>query len=140
MATWQNREMIDMSSLVLFATDPQKTAAFYCALGVPLEDEDHGEGPVHSAAEIGSVHFAIYPAETPSAGVTPWRGAGSAFAGFYVDSLDDAVASVTALGAPLLAGHQPRPWGCRALAEDPDGRTVEINQRDHCREDSNGTA
>lgn len=132
--------MVEMSSLVLFATDAQKTADFYRALGVPLEDEDHGEGPVHAAAEIGPVHFAIYPAEIPSGGVTPWRGAGSAFAGFYVDSLDETVASITALGAPLLADHQYRPWGCRAMAEDPDGRTVEINQRDHCREDSNGTA
>ena len=124
-----------MSSLVLFATDADKTAAFYRAIGVPLEDEDHGEGPIHFAAEIGPVHFAVYRTEIPSAGVTPWRGAGSDFAGFYVDSLDEAVASVTTLGAPLLTEHQIRPWGCRVVAEDPDGRAVEINQRDHCPED-----
>ena len=102
---------------------------------MPLQDEDHGDGPVHFAAEIGPVHFAIYQADTPPEGVTPWRGAGSVFAGFYVDSLEKTVASVTALGAPLLTEHESRPWGCRAVAEDPDGRAVEINQRDHCPED-----
>jgi predicted enzyme related to lactoylglutathione lyase len=121
-----------MSSLVLFANDPEKTAAFYRALGVPLEEEDHGEGAVHLAAEIGPVHFAIYSAQSPSGGVTPWRGAGNEFAGFYVESLDKVVASVSSLGARLLTEHQDRPWGCRVVAEDPDGRVVEINQRDHC--------
>ncbi len=127
--------MVEMCSLVLFASDAEKTAAFYRALGVPLEDEDHGEGPVHFAAAIGPVHFAVYPDETPSVGVTPWRGGSSVFSGFYVDSLDVAVASVTAAGARLVAVHQFRPWGCRVVAEDPDGRAVEINQRDHSLED-----
>jgi hypothetical protein len=33
----------------------------------------------------------------------------------------------------VLAEHEQMPWGCRVLLQDPDGRTVEINQRDHCR-------
>ena len=40
--------MTEMASLVLFAADSEATAAFYRALGVEFEDEDHGEGPVHS--------------------------------------------------------------------------------------------
>jgi hypothetical protein len=35
-------------------------------------------------------------------------------------------------GAPVLIGHQFKDWGCRAVVEDPDGRPIEINQRDHC--------
>ena len=32
----------------------------------------------------------------------------------------------------MLTGHEQMPWGCRMVAEDPDGRAVEINQRGHC--------
>jgi catechol 2,3-dioxygenase-like lactoylglutathione lyase family enzyme len=54
-----NETMTQVASLVLFAADPEATAAFYQALGVELEDEDHGEGPVHFASELGPIHFAI---------------------------------------------------------------------------------
>jgi lactoylglutathione lyase len=123
--------MTEMASLVLFAADPGATAAFYRAVGVDLDDEDHGEGPVHFAAELGPVHFAIYPAGTP--GRAPERrSGGSCFPGFYVRSLDHAVAALTRAGAPIPTGHEQMPWGCRVVAEDPDGRAVEINQRGHC--------
>lgn len=123
--------MIEMASLVLFTAQVDRTVAFYRAVGVPLEDEDHGEGPVHAAAEVGGVHLAVYAAAAP--GQHPARrSGGSDFPGFYVDALDDAVAAVTALRAPVLSGHEQMPWGCRVVVEDPDGRAVEINDREHC--------
>ena len=85
--------MTEMASLVLYAADPEATAAFYRALGLPLEDEDHGEGPVHFATELGPVHFAIYPAGAP--GRAGERGSGgSTFPGFYVESLDRATGAL----------------------------------------------
>jgi lactoylglutathione lyase len=123
--------MTEMASLVLFAASPTATAAFYRALGVQLADEYHGEGPVHFATELGPVHFAIYPAEAPGRAPQRRRG-GSLFPGFYVESLDRAAMALTEVGAPLLTGHEQMPWGCRIVAEDPDGRAVEINQREHC--------
>ena len=54
------------------------------------------------------------------------------FPGFYVQSLDDTVAALRTLGARILTDHERRPWGCRAVAEDPDGRGVEINQASRC--------
>jgi predicted enzyme related to lactoylglutathione lyase len=123
--------MTQMASLVLFAANPEATAAFYRALGLPLEDEDHGEGPVHFATELGPVHFAIYPAEV--AGQAPERRAGgSVFPGFYVDSLDRVTEALTQVGSMVLTSHQEMPWGCRIVAEDPDGRAIEINQQGHC--------
>jgi predicted enzyme related to lactoylglutathione lyase len=123
--------MIEIASLVLFTAEVDRTVAFYRAVGVPLEDEDHGEGPVHAAAEVGDVHMAVYAAREP--GRHPARRAGgSDFPGFYVDALDTALAAVTALGAPVLSGHEQMPWGCRVVVEDPDGRAVEINDRGHC--------
>ncbi|HEY1920502.1 MAG TPA: VOC family protein [Streptosporangiaceae bacterium] len=123
--------MTEMASLVLFATDPATTATFYRAVGLDLEDEDHGEGPVHFATELGPVHFAIYPAEAPGVAAER-RSGGSVFPGFYVESLDQAAQSLAQANATMLTGHEQMPWGCRLVAEDPDGRAVEINQRGHC--------
>jgi lactoylglutathione lyase len=124
--------MTEMASLVLFAASPTATAAFYRALGMELADEYHGDGPVHFATELGPVHFAIYPAEAPGRARERRRG-GSLFPGFYVESLDRAAGALAEAGALVLTGHEQMPWGCRIVAEDPDGRAVEINQREHCR-------
>ena len=123
-----------MSSLVLFASDAARTSAFYLAIGVPLQPEDHGEGPIHMAAEISDVHFAVYQADGPPQRSVGWRAAGSDFPGLYVESLDEVVARLEQIGAPLLVAHQERPWGCRVVAQDPDGRAVEVNQNGHCPE------
>jgi lactoylglutathione lyase len=123
--------MTEMASVVLFAADPTATAAFYRALELVLEDEQHGEGPIHFAAELGSVHFAIYPAQAP--GRAPERRTGgNVFPGFYVESLERAVSALKEGGAPILTEHERMEWGCRVVAQDPDGRAVEINQRSHC--------
>ena len=123
--------MTEMASLVLYAADPGMTAAFYRAIDLELADEDHGEGPVHFATELGPVHFAIYPAEAPGR-ARERRSGGGFFPGFYVESLDHAVQALARVGAPMLSGHEQMPWGCRVVAEDPDGRAVEVNQRGHC--------
>ena len=115
----------------MFASAPAATAAFYRALGLVLGDEHHGEGPIHFAAELGPVHFAIYPAQAPGR-ARQHRTGGNVFPGFYVDSLEHVVSALKQSGAPILTDHEQMPWGCRIVAEDPDGRTVEINQRAHC--------
>ncbi len=134
-AGWQAEavDVMEIASLVLFASDLNAASAFYRAIGVELIDEDHDEGPVHAAAELGGIHFAVYQAED-GVGVRAraWRSASSDFPGFFVESLEAVTAHLTAIGARLLEGHQQRPWGCRIVAEDPDGRAVEINQRSHC--------
>jgi lactoylglutathione lyase len=127
-----NGSMTELSSLVLFTGHMEQTRAFYRAVGLTLDDEDHGDGPRHYATDLGGVHFALFDAGPPSGRAPQWREPGSSFPGFYVASLDDAVAALAAQGAPVLTAHQPRDWGCRAVIEDPDGRPVEINQRDHC--------
>jgi len=122
--------MTEMASLVLFAASPAATMAFYRAVGLELDAEEHGGGPVHFAAELGPVHSAIYPAEVAGR-ASERRSGGSLFPGFYVESLDRAVEALARVGASMLTGHQQMPSGCRVVAEDPDGRAVEINQRGH---------
>jgi lactoylglutathione lyase len=121
----------EIASLVLFAADVNTTADFYRAIGLELEHEDHGEGPVHFATELGGVHFAIYP--TDVRGRAPARRAvGSSFPGFYVAALDEVTESLRQLGASVLTEHEQMPWGCRVVVEDPDGRAIEVNDRAHC--------
>jgi lactoylglutathione lyase len=121
----------EIASLVLYAADAEKTAEFYRAVGLELAHEDHGEGPVHFAMELGPVHFAIYPTE-PRGRAPARRAAGSSFPGFYVAALDEVTESLRRMGARVLTEHEQMPWGCRVVAEDPDGRAVEINDRAHC--------
>jgi lactoylglutathione lyase len=124
--------MAEIASLVLFSGHLEQAAAFYRAVGLELGDEDHGEGARHLAGDIGGVHFALYRASGPAGRAPRWRDQGSSFPGFYVTSLDDTLAALAGHGAPVLIRHEAMPWGCRAVAEDPDGRPVEINQRGHC--------
>lgn len=120
-----------VASVVVFSAHPVATVAFYRSVGVPLADEDHGEGEVHAAAEVGPVHVAVYPGSGPPT-VAGWRDSGSTFVGFWVRSLEEARRAVGELGAPVLQDHQHLDWGCRIVVADPDGRPVELNQRDHC--------
>jgi lactoylglutathione lyase len=119
-----------VASLVLFSSRVQQTAAFYRALGLDLVGADHGDGE-HFSADVGGVRVAVLDAEA-AAPPAPWRVAGTTFPGFWVDSLDAVLPDLTRAGAPLLLAHEPRPWGCRAVVKDPDGRTIELSQRDHC--------
>lgn len=124
--------MTEFASLVLFSGRVKETVAFYKTLGVPLTDEDHDDGPVHYAADINGIHFAVYDAGERDIIAPAWRDPGSSFPGFYVDSLEAVEAALA--DARVLTGHQVRSWGCRIVVADPDGRPVEINQREHCRD------
>lgn len=123
--------MPEVSSIVLFSAQPDRTIAFYRLVGIQFEEEDHGDGLVHAATDVGDVHVAVFAGADGQ--VAPgWRVSGSTFVGFYVDSLDETVTALTRLGARVHVDHQAREWGCRVVVEDPDGRAVEINQRAHC--------
>jgi lactoylglutathione lyase len=123
--------MPEIAALVLFAANPKATSEFYRALGLDLAEELHEDGPVHLAVELGPVHFAIYEAARP--GRAPERqAAGDTFPGFYVDSLDEVTSALQRIGAPIIREHEDMPWGCRIIARDPDGRAIEVNQKDHC--------
>jgi lactoylglutathione lyase len=125
------RAVAEIASLVLFAADARSTADFYRAIGLDLVEESHEEGPVHLAVELGPVHFAIY--EAVALGRAPERrSSGDTFPGFYVGSLDVVTDALRQLQAPLIREHEAMPWGCRIVAADPDGRSVEVNQKDHC--------
>jgi Glyoxalase/Bleomycin resistance protein/Dioxygenase superfamily len=92
--------MTELSSHVLFTGHIEQARLFYRTVGLSLDDEDHGDGPVHYATEISGVHFGAFDAKPASGRALRWRDAGSSFTGFYVASLDDTIAALTAQGLP----------------------------------------
>jgi predicted enzyme related to lactoylglutathione lyase len=127
-----------LASVVLFSDRSSEVVAFYRALGVPLQDEDHGDGVVHQAADVDGVHLAVLPAHEHGdvgfgeAAHRAWRAGGTTFVGLWVESLEEATAAIERTGAPLLRSHERCEWGCRVVVGDPDGRAVEVNQAGHC--------
>src|SRR4051812_25361017 len=51
-----------LSTVLLVSKNPERLAKFYRdVVGLPLEDEDHGETEKHFGCELGDLHFAIHP-------------------------------------------------------------------------------
>jgi len=131
-------KVLDLGSLVLFARDADRTAAFYRALGLPLDPERHGDGPIHHTCSLGATHVAIFAARSeadldaaPSA-TTPagdHRAAGAQFFGLTVARLETAYEAALEQGAPVVQEPKRYSWGRRALVRDPDGRVVELFER-----------
>lgn len=115
-----------LDACVLSCQDLTAAGAFYRALGLPLEDEQHGEGPLHAACELGGLHFALYGSQNPGQ-ATPRQTAGATMVGLRVESVDAAFAAGLAAGGLAVQEPADFPWGRRALLEDPDGRVVELN-------------
>lgn len=116
-------ELMRISSLVLYAVDVTATAEFYRQLGV----EFHPAGPGRLVADVGGCRFAISPA---SSGDTARQGgAGTVMPGIDVDSVDTAIGRVIAAGGMILRAAETLDWGRRAVLSDPDGRAVEIVER-----------
>ncbi|WP_188194166.1 glyoxalase/bleomycin resistance/dioxygenase family protein [Nonomuraea sp. SYSU D8015] len=92
------------SLIVLYTDHLQECALFYISLGLPLQAEQHGNGPKHYAAELGATVFEVYPASDRRPPT------GSLRLGFRV---------------PAHAVVRRLPPG-RHLLTDPDGRTVDL--------------
>lgn len=99
----------------------------YRALGFPLVEERHEDGPLHYAAEIDGVHFAIYPAD--GNGRAPGhRDGGATLVGFVVDDVEAAAKAARTAGADVIRGPEDAPWGRRLVLRDFDGRAIELTQ------------
>ncbi len=98
--------------------------AFYCALGLTFQQEQHGSGPIHYSCELGNTVIEIYPGEP---GTAPDRKSGGAtMLGFTVGSLDAVLEALRPLGVEPAAPPKESVWGRRVLVIDPDGRAIDL--------------
>jgi catechol 2,3-dioxygenase-like lactoylglutathione lyase family enzyme len=120
---------VRVDAIIFWSGDVERTVAFYRALGLPIETEDHGDGHVHHACDVDGVHVAFFAAGDGSTRA-PRRGEhGAGQPSFRVTSLDAAVASLEAIGElRVLIDRQPGPWGTRVVVEDPDGRPLQLTE------------
>lgn len=111
-----------LNLIVLRASDPDRLAAFYSALGLIFEKHRHGTGPEHFACENDGLVFEIYPSSTKNPPTQNLR------IGFQVTDVSAATDQLLKLGAKQLSAPSPSPWGLRAVLQDLEGNKVELTE------------
>jgi predicted enzyme related to lactoylglutathione lyase len=96
---------------------------FYGAIGIELVREQHGKGPVHYACLMGDAVFEIYPTSDDAPADATTR------LGFTVENLTALINALKSIGVEMVTEPKQTEWGYRAVARDPDGRSVELVQR-----------
>jgi catechol-2,3-dioxygenase len=122
------REQIEfLSAVLLVSNDAERLARFYRdTLGIPLEEEQHGDTLPHWGCTMGDVHFAIHPFEDFPDHTR--RGVGAVKLAFTV--FDLAALHRRLLQAAVNVLYPPRDEGyfVSMAVEDPDGNFVELTQ------------
>ena len=108
-----------LNLLVVRSNHPEETRTFYEAIGLRFQEEQHGNGPIHLAAECEGFVFEIYPVtdDSPQSQVR---------LGFAVDSLETIANRLGYLGHNPISPAKMSPWGFRGVWQDPDGNKVEL--------------
>jgi predicted enzyme related to lactoylglutathione lyase len=112
-----------IDALIFSTAKAIEMTTFYKAIGMPLKDETHGDGPLHYACDLGGAHVAIYDSSESS--LIPL---GDSMIGFHVDSLEETLEKAKVAGAKVVVEPQEVHWGRRAVIEDPDGHLIEFNE------------
>jgi catechol 2,3-dioxygenase-like lactoylglutathione lyase family enzyme len=114
---------VSLRLLVLKTPQVDRLRDFYQAIGIELAEEQHGNGPVHYAGQVGNAVLEIYPMKNEGGTAdTTTR------LGFAVERLAEVVQALRDAGATFTSEPRQTAWGPRAVARDPDGRTVELYQ------------
>ena len=114
--------MIRCNLLVIKTDQLETTRQFYQSIGIQFQKHQHGKGPVHYAAEMGPLVFEIYPLSDRQSLVDS-----STRLGFTVSQLDKLIAALPE-DIVLKSPYQAE-WGYQAIVQDPDGRKIELTQR-----------
>lgn len=112
--------MPQLALVVIRSVDTTRSRRFYESLGLTFCEEQHGNGPLHLACELGEAVFEIYPS---TSSLSPTVGARI---GFRVEDISAAMASIVNLGGEIVSLPKESPWGRRTVLRDPDGHIVEL--------------
>ncbi len=116
-----------LNLIVIRSLEPSRTLNFYQKLGMNFQQEQHGSGPVHWAADLDGIVLEIYPAKSANEVDAATQ------LGFDVN---DAVSVLDALrlsNIEIVSDLKQTTWGLRAIVRDSDGRSVELVQSDGSR-------
>ena len=116
----------DVEAILLISPDAAALREFYeRCLELPLEDELHDGVPLHFTCKIGSVHFAIHPADGWPGTAT--RDAQSPLIALRSQNLSSIVAKLE--GAKVqFNGPSDHVFADVISFRDPDGNHVEVLQ------------
>ncbi len=115
---------MQLSLVVIRTHQPERVRDFYEALGLRFREEKHGNGPIHFSARVGPAVFEVYPLPKSIEKVDA-----TTRVGFTVEGLDETIQRMKAAGVPVAAEPKQTEWGYGAVVKDPDGRSVELNQK-----------
>lgn len=115
-----------LSSVLLVSKDPERLATFYReVIGLPLQDEQHGETEKHYGCELGDIHFAIHPVGNFQDKST---GTGAVKLAFTVFDVLAFAERVKAKGIPLVFEPKDAGFAWMTALRDPDGNYIEFTQ------------
>jgi predicted enzyme related to lactoylglutathione lyase len=115
---------VKLNLIVLKTRQVEQVRTFYQVLGLDLTEEQHGKGPIHFAGRIGDVVIEIYPLPNDASLVDS-----STRLGFDVENVAQVIMALDSIGTCIVSLPKDTPWGFQAIVKDPDGRSVELTQR-----------
>lgn len=111
---------MELRLLVIRTAQLEAVVAFYTRLGLSFDHHRHGTGAYHYAATLGTLTFEIYPLQKGQVTADA-----STRLGFTVSDFTEVISLLISSSA-LISPPQPTEWGEMAVAQDPDGRKVEL--------------
>ena len=117
---------VALTLLVLKTCQVEKLRLFYRTLGIEFAEEQHGNGPVHFAGQVGDVLIEVYPLPDDSSPVDS-----STRLGFAVENVAKVIQALEGIGTKVVRSPTETAWGLRGVVRDPDGRSIDLCQRNN---------
>jgi len=115
---------MELTLLVIRSAKPEQLAEFYKHFGMTFEYHRHDNGPYHHSGHIGPTLLEIYPLakgqERPDLTLR---------LGLAVDSFDDIIDKLKALGTTFHQAPTPTEWGEMTVIADPEGRKIGLYKK-----------
>lgn len=112
-----------MLNLIVIKTKQlEKLVEFYQLIGLPFVYHQHGNCPFHYLTALENLVFELYPLTSTQPVDSSTR------LGFKVTDLDSLILILEKAAIEILP-PQLTMWDYTALVRDPDGRTIELTQK-----------
>jgi len=105
-----------LTLVVVRCQDLEQSRRFYQAIGIILTPEQHGTGPLHYSAQMGTTVLELYPASAAPSNVR---------LGVGVTDVAAAVEAVRTVGGRV--DREPTAQMRTAVVRDPDNNPVELS-------------